>query len=66
MVLVKDAAEAWVIQCQTIKNGLMAIPDRLAPRLAKLKTPREVRNLMMEEITKVLENLAEEAANKAA
>lgn len=66
MVLVEDVAEAWADQCATIKNGLMAIPDRIAPRLNKMKSIREVRNLLMDEISKVLENLAEEAAEKAA
>lgn len=66
LVLVEDVAAAWADQCAMIKNGMMAIPDRLAPRLQKLKSARQIRNLLMEEISQVLNNLAEDSTRKAA
>lgn len=59
LIDVKEAAADRENLCSTIRERMLSLPDRLSPRLAKLD-PRQIREILMTEIRKVLQVLSDE------
>lgn len=60
LVAVAVEAAAWAEACKAIRDGMTAIPDRLAKQLAALTDPRQCRDLLMKEIRKALTGLSDD------
>jgi hypothetical protein len=63
LVDVEEMERAWADAGQTFRDGLLSIPERLAPVLAALSDTRQVRDQLKQEIRNVLENLPDRIRN---
>ncbi|WP_158808639.1 hypothetical protein [Beijerinckia sp. L45] len=58
VVLVEDVASAVVAEFARVRNKLLSIPTRVAPRASILKTANEVKSLLEAEIVLALQELS--------
>lgn len=63
LVDVSVEERAWAEAGQTLRDGLLAMPEKIAPILAALTDARQVRDALKAEIRSVLENLTEKIGN---
>lgn len=59
LVSVDEQAKVWAGVAQTVRDGFLALPELLAPELAALTDPRQVRDRLDSELRAVLANLPE-------
>lgn len=58
VVAIEDVVAAIVSEYAIIRNRLLNIPSRIAPRVAAIRSPEEVQATIHEEIAQVLEELS--------
>ncbi len=59
-VSVEEMTDAWRSRGVMIRDSLLAIPDRLSPRLAAESSPRAIRKMLMTELDRALRACAED------
>lgn len=64
LIEVDAAATLWASVGQIIRDGLLSLPERIAPELAALTDQRQVRDQLRDELRKVLANFPD-AIHKA-
>lgn len=65
LIQVEEARRMGAIAAQAVRDGLLGIPDRVAPEIASLTDARQVRDRLKEEIGLVLKALPAEIFTKA-
>lgn len=65
LVEVETEERAWASAAQTIRDQMLALPDRLAPELAAITDTRMLRDKLQAEIRQVLADLPEKIARAA-
>jgi phage terminase Nu1 subunit (DNA packaging protein) len=68
LVPIADEEKRWAEIAQTVRDNMMAIPDKIADELAALTDKKQVREKLLMEIRAVLTNLPESlrrAANRS-
>lgn len=60
LVDVADMERAWATAGQTMRDGLLSLPELIAPQVAAVTDPRQVRDILRAEIRKVIENIPEQ------
>lgn len=58
LVSLTDTKLLWAELGAAIQNGIMQVPDRLAVPLSRMNNPREIRMLLMKELTRALSVLS--------
>ena len=66
LVALSDVEKEWSSVMSTIRNRMLLLPAKLAPKLAALTDPRECHEVIDAEIRSALAQLAEEAAGDVA
>lgn len=59
LVPVADQAEAWEQVAAALRDAVLSIPDRIAPRLAELTSARDIRTELLRELRTALTALPE-------
>jgi len=59
VIPIEVAVAAWATVGQTVRDGLLSLPERVAPEVAALTDARQIRDLLRDEIRKILANMPE-------
>ncbi len=59
VIAAEDVEAAWIAMLALLRTRLLALPDRLAPRVQGAASPAAVRDLMRSAVREALEELAE-------
>jgi phage terminase Nu1 subunit (DNA packaging protein) len=57
LIPIDSATTVWTTVAQSVRDGFLSLPDRLAPELAAVTDARQIRDQLRDEVRKILSNL---------